>query len=260
MAKELATRSAADWREILTEDSLATKIRGVLPAHLTAERMAQLVLGEMARNPKIADCTTESVALAYLTCGQLGLEPSSPLGHVYLVPYGKTLTVIIGYKGLLQLARNGGILWAHAEVVYEDEVKAGTWEGSIMPPAIHHSWAADTDRSDAKIAAAYCVVRTKDDAQYQVILTRAEIDARRKRSKASGSGPWVTDFAAMARKCAVRALLSGGMVPLSAEVAEGLRNDHDGPEWTAPRIVETTAEPSEALDRMVGQVAARADQ
>jgi len=71
--------------------------------------------------------------------------------------------------------------------------------------------------ADKDIAGAYCIVEAKDGAKYMEICTRKEIDARRNRSAAKDSGPWVTDFKAMARKCAIRKLFGGGTVPISAE-------------------------------------------
>lgn len=257
MTKSLAKRAPEEWRKFLQAPELAEKIKGVLPRHLNPERMALLVLGEMARNPKIAECTSASVALCYLTCSQLGLEPSSPLGHVYLIPRKlkgvMTLTVLVGYKGMLELARRTrDVTWIGAKAVYEDEITRGLWRGSIVPPQIEHKWGSDIDRSDNKIVAAYCMITMKGGGQYQEILTRDEIDARRKRSRASNDGPWVTDFAAMCRKTPIRALLTGGTVPLSAEVAEGLRHEADE---LAPdhRVIDVAADPVAALDEMVAE-------
>jgi recombinational DNA repair protein RecT len=63
------------------------------------------------------------------------------------------------------------------------------------------------------------------------VLSRKQIEARRKRSDARDRGPWVTDFAAMCRKSAIRALLVGGRVPLSSEMEHALtEEDSDGEE------------------------------
>jgi hypothetical protein len=57
------------------------------------------------------------------------------------------------------------------------------------------------------------------------VMTKDEVDAIRKRSKASGSGPWVTDYNEMAKKTVVRR--ASKKWPLDAELAEAVNNDGD---------------------------------
>lgn len=225
-------------RQDLLEDflgRLAPKMHKVLPRHLTAERLTRVVLVEASRNPKLRECDGASLAASVVLAGQLGLEPSSPLGHFYLIPRwnGKKrqmeCTSLIGYKGLLELARRSGqIVRANASVVYMDEATGGYFEASIEPPRIEHRLALkEIDRSPDAIAFAYCVVELKDGGMAQVILTRQEIDARKDRSQSAGKGfsPWQSDYAAMARKSAIRALLMGGTVPMSAELQRAVYED-----------------------------------
>jgi hypothetical protein len=56
-------------------------------------------------------------------------------------------------------------------------------------------------------------------------MTKAEVDAIRKRSRAGSSGPWVTDYAEMARKTVVRRLAK--YLPLSVELADAIVADQD---------------------------------
>lgn len=173
-------------------------------------------LAEAAREPKIAQCNPTSVALCLLLCARLGFEPGSPLGHVYLIPYGGVLTPIVGYKGLLELLRRSAeVQHIEAGVVYQDELDRGLFTARFAPAEINHAWALDVDRSDEKLVAAYCSVVLTNGARQQTILDRKQIEARRGRGH---DGPaWRTDYAAMARKCPIRALLASGLVPLSAD-------------------------------------------
>ncbi len=50
--------------------------------------------------------------------------------------------------------------------------------------------------------------RQRTRAVYAAILTKQQIDARRARGKAASFSPWQTDYAMMARKTALRALLT----------------------------------------------------
>lgn len=174
-------------------------------------------LAEAAREPKIAQCNPTSVALSLLLCARLGFEPGSPLGHVYLIPYGGVLTPIVGYKGLLELLRRSAeVRQVDAGVVYRDELTRGLFTATISPSEIHHAWALEIDRSDEHLVAAYCYVVLVTGSRQQMILDRKQIEDRRARGK--GSQPaWKTDYAAMARKSAIRALLASGLVPLSAD-------------------------------------------
>jgi len=56
-------------------------------------------------------------------------------------------------------------------------------------------------------------------------MTKAEIEAIRNRSRAGKSGPWVTDFAEMAKKTVVRRLSK--MLPLSSEIMRHVEADDD---------------------------------
>lgn len=198
----------------------------VLPKHLTPERMIRLTYAAATKSPKLRECSPGSIINCIILVSQLGLEPNTPQGHAYLIPYAGECTLVLGYKGLLELMRRSGlILEANAGVIYFDELDKDLFKANIEPPDINHAWTTlAIDRSAAAIVGAYCVVRTKDGGRYQVILTRDQIETRRKRG-ASGKGkstPWDSDYEAMARKSAIRALLLGGMVPMSTELSDAL--------------------------------------
>ena len=88
-------------------------------------------------------------------------------------------------------------------------------------------WRGDVDRSDKAILAAYAVARLRDGSIVFEVLTRQEVDARRARSMSRENGPWVTDYARMARKTSLRALFTGGLVPMSAEIVRALEVDDE---------------------------------
>ena len=62
-----------------------------------------------------------------MNAAQLGLEPNTPLGQAYLIPYknhGKLECQFqIGYKGLIDMVyRNDNIQTVQAQCVYENDV------------------------------------------------------------------------------------------------------------------------------------------
>lgn len=236
-------------RQFLTV--MEDKIAAILPRHLTPQKMSQVVMVEASRNPDLYHCTPKSLAASIMLSSELGLVPSGPLGEFYLIPRNmkgvKECTSIIGYKGLCKLARNSGeIARINADVVYEGEIKAGVFSATKEPPDIRHDWCIeDIDRSDKAIVLAYAKVAMKDGSTAQLILTRKQIEDRKNRSPAARGGysPWSTDYAAMCRKTVLRALLSGGLVPLSADapLAKALEYDADAPERNRVRVVEHTS-------------------
>jgi recombination protein RecT len=89
---------------------------------MTPDRLLRIALTEVRRQPKLAECSQASLLSAVFSCAQLGLEPGGALGHAYLVPYGKEVQFILGYRGMIDLARRSGLIdsiTAHA--VYEGD-------------------------------------------------------------------------------------------------------------------------------------------
>ena len=110
-------------------DTLQGKLGQVATRHMDPQTLVRCVLGEMVRTPKLLDCTRQSLLLGLMLCSQLGLRPSSPLGHIYLLPYGRACTVILGYKGLILLAHRAGITRINADCFTDDFFDCG-WIGT----------------------------------------------------------------------------------------------------------------------------------
>lgn len=62
-------------------------IKRALPGVMTPERFTRIVLTALSSNPELQQCTPESFCGAMMTAAQLGLEPNTPLGQAYLIPY-----------------------------------------------------------------------------------------------------------------------------------------------------------------------------
>lgn len=199
-------QSAADkMAAIVTK--MTPDLARALPKHMTGQRMARIVTTAIRMTPKLAECTPASFIGCVLSCAVLGLEPNTPLGHAYLIPRknNKTnkveCTLQLGYLGMIELGgRAGTTIYAYVARDGDDfHYQLG------LDPDIHHVPSEAEDRESKPITHAYCVAKTPDGRKSFTVLTRVQIEARRKRSAAADEGPWITDYEAMCQKTAVRA-------------------------------------------------------
>lgn len=208
------------------------KIEAVMPRHMSSERMFQMAVSAYNHDPKLAKCDIASFLSCVMKCSVLGLEPSSVdgLGRAYILPYynGKKkryeATFMLGYKGMIDLARRSGEIESiSARAVYDgDEFE---YEFGLDEKLRHVPTA--TERTPDKLTHAYCVAKFTNGGHYIDVMTRAELDAVRCRSQAKDSGPWVTDFEAMCRKSPVRRSFPYLPVSIEAQIAAA-SDDTDG--------------------------------
>lgn len=231
-------------RQQLEGDAFKSAISKVLPKHVTPERMARVAITALTRQPKLADCDQASFFRCLMDLSQWGLEPDGRRAH--LIPFenrkrGVTeCQLIIDYKGLVELAlRSGSVSYIHADVVCENDVFDYD-RGELKSHKI------DFKGARGKMYAAYALVRMKDGTEKCEVLSREEVDGIRARSKASSTGPWVTDYNEMAKKTAFRRVSK--WIPLSAELRDAAELDDDvidgqfshAPTKQAPRLDDLT--------------------
>jgi len=213
MSNELQKTPKQDIRSLITSDQMRGKIAEVLPKYLTAEQMTRVMVGTIARVPKLAECTPASLLNALMLCAQAGLLPDGRNAH--LIPYGSTVQVIFDYKGLVQIAERNGVQNIRAIAVHKNDV----FEYGMDGANVTFKWQPNFlgDRGELVAFAATCIRDGNTDVE---VMTKAEVDAIRKRSKASGSGPWVTDYAEMGKKTVLRRMSKRW--PLSPEQSAAL--------------------------------------
>lgn len=219
------------------------KLAEVTPKHLTPDRLIRVAIAAAGRTPALLKCSPASLLNSVMQAAQVGLEPGSALGEAYLVPYKDTCQLIIGYRGLISLARRSGqIVSIEAHVVHERDKFTCKYG---MNPTLEHE--PDWSAAPGEVIAVYAVAKLRDGGTQVEVMTRAQVDAIRARSKASGSGPWVTDYAEMSRKTVVRRLCK--YLPLSIEMAEALAID-DATEGA--EVVDVPASVEVPSDKMAG--------
>ena len=194
----------------LFDEQQKNVIAAVLPKYMTQERFFGVC--ELAyRNPALRDCTPASLVRCFIQAAELGLEPNTPLGHAYIIPFKNTklnrtfATLVVGWRGMITNAVRCGA----ATKVVANAVRAGELfkyrPVDPMAPIIHEPDLNADDADTDNIIGAYAVAFLRDGIQAEY-MSRTQIDRIRSRSKAKDDGPWVTDFAEMARKCPTRRL------------------------------------------------------
>lgn len=190
-----------------------------LPRHLSADRMLRIAMTSVRRTPKLLACNQQSLLGAIMQAAQLGLEPDGVLGHAYLVPFKEEVQLIVGYKGLVDLARRSGQLSTiFARVVYSEDQFEYAYG---LTERLEHIPSGKSEQGELK--AVYAVARLKDGGTQFEVMTRGEIEKIRERSRAKDDGPWVTDYAEMAKKTVLRRLCK--MLPASVELSRAVALD-----------------------------------
>lgn len=187
-----------------------------LPRHMDVDRLTRIALTTIRTTPKLLECKPASLVAACMQAAQLGLEPGL-IGQCYLIPFGQECTFIIGYRGMIDLARrSGNVQTITAHEVYENDLFE--LEYGLDEHLKHIPWHVRDDEEFAepgRFRGAYMVAKFHDGGWFCHYMPAAEIDAHRRRSKASSNGPWVTDYVEMAKKTVVRAAWK--WLPISVE-------------------------------------------
>ena len=205
-------------------EQLLTKMGGqiqkALPSMVSSERFQRVALTAFSNNTKLQQCDPMSFIAAMMQSAQLGLEPNTPLGQAYLIPYGKQVQFQIGYKGLLELAqRSGKIKTLYAHEVREND----TFDIDYgLNQTLTHKPLLKGDRGE--VIGYYAVYHLDTGGNSFIFMTKDEVLEHAKRfSKTYNSGPWQTDFDAMAKKTVIKQLLK--YAPLSIELQKATSMD-----------------------------------
>lgn len=238
--------------------SKQAEIAKMLPRHLNADRLLKVAQIAATTTPALLECEIPSLVGAIGQCAQMGLEPNTVLGHAYLVPFNvkrkdsngkerwaKSVQVIIGYKGLIDLARRSGQIVSIAahEVCELDkfELVYGLDEKLNHTPAMGER---------GRIIGFYAVAKLKDGGHCFEFMSMKQVSEIMQSTQSKGKyGPWKDNFPEMGRKTAIRRLAK--YLPLSIEfqtavsldgMAEGGKDQHldtiDGEFFNPPESID----------------------
>lgn len=196
-------------------------IAKALPKMIDVERFTRIAITAVTKNPELQKCEPSSFIAALLTSAQLGLEPNTPLGQAYLIPYGNKCEFQLGYKGLLELAhRSGELKTLEAHIVYEnDEFNI---EYGLNPKLIHKP----NFRNRGEAIGVYAVYHLNNGGYAFDFMTMEEIKEHKAKHSKTGTA-WAKDFNSMAKKTVIKRLLK--YAPLKIEFVTALANDEQSP-------------------------------
>ena len=222
-------KNIADF--INSDESLA-KIKDGAPKYLTPDSVTRVALTAMGKNQKLLACTQGSILQALIDCAAYGLVPNSTTNEAHLVPYADTCVLIVGFKGLIKMATNTGLV-SHVEVsnVFEND-KFKVIKG-LNKNLIHEPSEANPGKYIGSYAVVIFVNGLKD---FEYISREEGLEHGKKYSKnfPRGDSPWKRDEQSMITKTAVRKVLKYvPMSPASEKLLEAISRDE---------IIETTGE------------------
>lgn len=205
--------------------SMEGEIKKALPSVITPERFTRMVLSAISTNPKLGSCTPSSFLGAMMSAAQLGLEPNTPLGQAYILPYQNKGTLEaqfqLGYKGIIDLAyRSGEVEVVQAHIVYEND--KFECEFGLEPKLTHIP--ADSDRGSA--VKVYAMFKTKSGGYGFEVMSMDDVrNHAQKYSKAYSSSfsPWSTNFEEMAKKTVLKKCLK--YAPLKSDFVKAVVQD-----------------------------------
>lgn len=211
MSNQLAPQQTS-LKSIISSDAMKQQFATALPSHLSPDRFARVAITALTRTPKLQSCTQESFFKCLLDLSAMGLEPDGRRAH--LIPYGRECTLVLDYKGLVELVRRSGdVVKIHADVVCENDTFTHN-----MGQVTDHTY--DLRKERGEVIAAYAQVALKDGSTQSEIMSRSEIDEIKNKSRAGKSGPWVSNYGEMAKKTAFRRLTK--WLTLSPEIMDAV--------------------------------------
>lgn len=236
----------------------APNIKKLLPAGMNDERFFMQVRRALMNNPALAECQPATLIGAVLEAADLGLDPSGRLGSAYLVPYKGKVTLIPGYRGLIDLAGRSGLVRSiNAWAVYEkDEFRV---RHGFTPE--HIPFMSKTGEAPGQWYAVWARARMVGGVTEAEVMMKHEVLAIKARSPSAKSdfSPWNSDEVEMARKTVIRRLIK--KLPLSPtpqwdrlskalDLADGavIEGQVGSSERAVSEVFELQAEATEATD------------
>jgi len=217
----MATSLAVIDKELTARKTIFAEL---LPPSVSADKLMRTVMMSVERNPRLAECSVQSIVNAATTAAVLGLECDGVTGQGYIVPYGSIATFQVGYKGYNTLAARSGYTITGG-VVREGDAFA--YELGSTPYVKHRP----SHTRGARIVSAWACATSNDRPPIIRVMSIEEIEDVKARSQGAKKkdSPWNDPFIgypAMVEKTCKRRLARD--MPMSVlQTAAALDSAHD---------------------------------
>ncbi len=259
---QLTTNKMATVRDMF--ERLKPQLAKVAPRHLTPDRIIRVAMTSIQRNPKLLECTEASLAGCVMVATQLGLETDSVNQRAHLIPYKvkgvPTCTLIVGYKGLMELARRSlDVLDIFVpQLVHVNDTF--DYELGQYPKLSHKP--ADGDRG--AVTHGYVVAHLASSERPFYVMTIAELEKVRDEQLAKAynktTSPWATSEHAMYLKTLIRRFAK--WLPSSTELQTAVsldeRAEADIPQEIDFVDIDAASTPAETPDTAATSITDRA--
>ena len=228
-------------------------LEGVVPTELCAKRLIRVFFSELSKNPELNKCSINSVCGAIMSCAQLGLEPGSA-GMVYLIPRKGEMTIMLGYRGMIELChRSGKVSTIKSYSVFENDefsVELGTQDKIVHRRVMG---------SRGRMTGVYAVVTMKDGSQHFDVMDMDEIEELRRRSRTMNNPAWATDFQQMAQKTVIKRILKYAptSITLSSAISLDEANNYDGQDLS--NVGKAALSEAGIVDTETGEIKSQSD-
>lgn len=231
------TKPRAELAQVIEQE--APKWAAALPSQIKPEAFKRAVLTALSFDPALQEADRRTFLTACLRAAQDGLIPDKKEG-AFVIFSTKVKTqdnkeawvkavqwMPMVYGIVKKLRQSGEIASIASKVVYENEISQGRFVYRIKDGVEEFVHEPLLTGERGAMALVYATARFKDGTVQTEILAKADVEKIRSVSKAGSSGPWVSWYDEMARKCAVRRLSK--YLPLSAEDQRTVDRDDEMP-------------------------------
>jgi recombination protein RecT len=198
--------------------AMTPQFAAALPKHVSPERFVRVVMTAIQTTPALLEADRRTLFAAATKAAQQGLLPDGREGAI--VTFKNQAQWMPMTAGLMKLVRNSGEIstWS-VQAVYENDqfdFCLGDEEHITHKPALSNR---------GKLIAVYSIVTMKDGEKSREVMSVEDVNAIRARSRSGQSGPWVSDFAEMAKKTVIRR--HSKRLPLSTDLDGALAADDE---------------------------------
>lgn len=206
-------------------------------------QFAVSILSVLQGSQSLKSASNESIYAAAMKAAVLNLPIEPSLGRAYLVPYKGQAQFQLGYKGLIELAqRSGQYKNINAGIVYKSQL--------ISYNPLFEELLLDFSKPQDEIVGYFAAFKLLNGFEKVSFWTVEKVTAHGKKfSKSFASGPWKTDFDAMAQKTILKDILSK-YGPLSVEMQKAIDEDNQDSTISTPKDI--TPPEANSLDDLIG--------